>query len=132
MAFTWDDTIDLLKIITAKDRRTSGESDIRFWLAAATEAGWPSLAFAVAAVIKFANDNPGVWIEPGHITAYHRKIKSEVFQAWNPPAPPRELIDDPEGAQRWANERFEASLAAAVDQFTGIGQGTARRLEQRR
>lgn len=120
MALTWDETVDLLKVVTAKDRRTIGEGDIRFWQAASAQAGWPSLAFAVAAVVRHTNDQPGVWFEPGHVTAYLAKVKSEVFQEWNPPAPPADLLDSPSACQQWANDQHHYVLSHALDRFSGV------------
>ena len=38
MSLTWNETVKLLKVVTAKDRRTVGQADIQFWLACATDA----------------------------------------------------------------------------------------------
>lgn len=119
MALSWDETVDLLKVITAKDRRTIGQGDIHFWYRAAIDGGWPSLPFAAAAIVKHTNDSPGVWLEPGHITKYLRKVRSDVFEKWSPPVPPAHMIDDNVASQRYANQSFNEALNAALDEFTG-------------
>jgi hypothetical protein len=132
MALTWDETVDLLKVVTAKDRRTIGEGDIQLWLAVAGRAGWPSLSFAIAAVVEHTNDAPGVWLEPGHITAYWRKIKSRAFENWSPPAPPPEMIDDEAASHRYAAADYQAHLDRAVEAFTRAGASAVAQLEARR
>lgn len=132
MALTWDETVDLLKVVTAKDRRTIGEGDIHFWFAVARQADWPSLDFAIAAVVRFASDQPGAWLEPGHITAYWRDLKREAGGRFEGVAPTRENIDDPRAQQIANKEAAELNLHHFVQHFINPDQVIDPRLPDRR
>lgn len=132
MSLTWNETVDLLKVVTAKDRRTVGRADIQLWHAVAARAEWPNLNFAIAAVIEHTNNAPGVWLEPGHITAYWTKLQSTVSTCWSPPAPPEELIDDPERSWQYVRDDYRAHLDRAVAAFTKTGTSAVAQLENPR
>lgn len=61
---TRDETITLLKLVVAGDRRTIGPEDIAYWAAmlAATD-----LDRAVSALVMIRRREPDKWVDPGHI-----------------------------------------------------------------
>lgn len=117
MTLSWEETGHLLKVVAAKDRRTVGRADIDFWYFAAQQAGWPSFKFAVAAIVRHTNERPGVWLEPGHITAYQQHVRDQAFNSWTPPTPPDSIIDDNKASQQYAKEDFQRVLEAAQANF---------------
>lgn len=70
-----DHVIRLLAVITAYDRRTIGDFDIRVFTEAAQRAGW-TLNQAVDAVhAHYAHSTD--WLQPGHITARIRQERRQ-------------------------------------------------------
>ncbi|MDL5159468.1 hypothetical protein [Actinomycetospora termitidis] len=88
----WDTMVDLLELVAATDRRTISELDVRTWLAIAQDAGWPSADFARRAIIRFRNERPGVWLEPGHITQAYRELRQEARDCYQEPDVPNEVL----------------------------------------
>ncbi len=59
-----DETIQLLKLIVAVDRRTTGPEDVAVWHAMLAPIPFPK---AVQAVVLLQRREPDKWIRPGHI-----------------------------------------------------------------
>jgi hypothetical protein len=59
-----NDVIDVLTAVAAADRRTVGRADVEVWLAVI---GDVSRVDAIQAVRDHLREQPGVWIEPGHV-----------------------------------------------------------------
>ena len=59
-----DETIQLLKLVVAVDRRTTGPEDIAVWHAMLAPIPFPK---AVQAVVLIQRREPDKWIRPGHI-----------------------------------------------------------------
>lgn len=70
MTLTRTQTIDLLTVITAYDRRTIGEGDVAAWSEAALRAHWTYDEALNAVHHHFANSTK--WLMPGHITEHIR------------------------------------------------------------
>jgi hypothetical protein len=98
---TPDDIIDILSIAAAVDRRTVGESDVILWHELI---GDLPKDLAQQAVIGHLREQPGVWLEPGHVVAGVRVIRRE--QAY------RET-----DARRLAHETRCNSKAAPDDEY---------------
>lgn len=74
------DTIsDLLAIIAASDHRTLGEADIVLWRQVI---GHLDEGDCTDAIVEFRRDQPGVWLEPGHVVARVRaKMRDRLDRA---------------------------------------------------
>lgn len=59
-----DETIQLLKLVVAGDRRTIGPEDIQYWQAMLANI---DLGDAVNALVMIRRREPDKWIDPGHI-----------------------------------------------------------------
>ncbi|OHT57303.1 zinc finger domain-containing protein [Mycobacteroides chelonae] len=59
-----NDVIDVLTAVAAADRRTVGETDVDVWQAVI---GDLPRSLALTAVRDHLRENPGVWLEPGHV-----------------------------------------------------------------
>ncbi|GAA2376401.1 hypothetical protein [Gordonia cholesterolivorans] len=66
MSLDRDQTIDLLTVIAAYDRRSSGEGDIAAWSEAARRAGWTFPEAVEAVHAYFAESSK--WLMPGDVT----------------------------------------------------------------
>lgn len=99
-----DDVIDVLTAVTAADRRTVGESDIDVWQAII---GDLHRDLALRAVRDHFRDQPGVWIEPGHV---YQRVRAYVR-------------DQIEREPREAREaRQEALAAKAAEDFDALAE----------
>jgi hypothetical protein len=72
-----NDVIDVLSAIAAVDRRTVGESDVFMWHQII---GHLDKQLALRAVVDHFREQPGVWLEPGHIVAGVRAIKRDRYE----------------------------------------------------
>jgi hypothetical protein len=68
--------IDILTAVQVVDHRTVGEGDILMWGAIL---GDLSKDDALQAVIAHRREEPGVWLEPGHIHKRVRAIRQDEF-----------------------------------------------------
>lgn len=59
-----DDVIDVLTLIAAVDHRTVGEADVTAW---GVIIGELPREFAIKAVTDHRREEPGTWLEPGHV-----------------------------------------------------------------
>jgi hypothetical protein len=64
-----EDIIDLLTIVSVADRRTVGETDVELWHELL---GRFSKDDCTEAIMQFRSEQPGDWLEPGHIV---RRVK---------------------------------------------------------
>jgi hypothetical protein len=85
---TPEDVIDLLTAVAVVDRRTVGESDIHLWHEIL---GDIPKDLALQAVIDHRREQPGVWLEPGHIVAGVRAIRRDRAMRQPLELPPRPL-----------------------------------------
>jgi hypothetical protein len=69
-----EDIIDLLCVIAAVDRRTIGEADVLVWHELI---GDLPKDLALQAIKDHFREQPGVWLEPGHIVAGVRAIRHD-------------------------------------------------------
>lgn len=69
-----NDVIDLLTIVQVGDNRTIGEPDIGFWLGLL---GPFEKDDCCAAIEAHRRDQPGVWIEPGHVVGRVRAARRD-------------------------------------------------------
>jgi hypothetical protein len=92
---TRDEMIDVLSVVAAATRRTIGESDVTIWMGVC---GDVPKDFALTAIRDHMRDQPGVWLEPGHI-----------FQRWR-----AFRIDKAARESRDAREARQAALDARL------------------
>jgi len=76
-----DDILDLLAIIAAGDNRTVGETDVTIW--GAMIGGLPK-DDCLAAVEAHRKEQPGVWLEPGHVVQRVRAVMRDRFDRLDP------------------------------------------------
>lgn len=69
---TRDDVIDVLSVVAAATRRSIGETDVDIWAAVI---GGDDKDLAMRAVRDHLAEQPGVWLEPGHI---HQRVRAIV------------------------------------------------------
>jgi hypothetical protein len=72
-----EDVIDILSAITAVDRRTVGESDVFMWHGII---GHLDKRLALQAVVDHFREQPGIWLEPGHIVANVRAMRRDRYE----------------------------------------------------
>lgn len=118
----WDDIVDLLTYIAAADRRTIGTTDVRVWLDAAQDGDWPSIEFAYRAVRLHRREQPGKWLEPGHVTRVLDRVRDDARRSYVPPTDrdmPREVLNDPAAYQRYMRDAVQAHQDAVMAAFAG-------------
>ncbi|MFB4320651.1 hypothetical protein [Actinomadura sp. 21ATH] len=71
---TPEQVIDLLTEIAARDRRTIGKADVTVW---AFDIGDLDFADARTAVADHFREEPGVWLEAGHVRRRVRKMRAD-------------------------------------------------------
>ena len=94
-----NDVIDVLAIVAAASRRTIGETDVQIWQEII---GTDDRDLAVKAVADQLREQPGVWIEPGHI---HQRVRAMV----------RDQLDRQPLTEQ--ETRLDALTAKAVDEL---------------
>jgi hypothetical protein len=88
---TIEETIDLLTVAAAYDRRKVGEADAIAWHAAIGDLPFEDSRAAVVAHYQESGD----WLMPSHVrTRVKDARRQRIFDA-GIPAPPPELLDDP-------------------------------------
>lgn len=91
-----DTILDLLALVAAADHRTVGEPDFLLWKATI---GHLDVADCIDAIQAFRRDQPGSWLEPGHVLARVRmKTRDRLDRA--DPALERPLMVGGPGARR--------------------------------
>jgi hypothetical protein len=69
-----DEIIDILTAVQVVDHRTVGEGDITMWGAILSDL---PKDLALQAIIDHRREQPGVWLEPGHIVAGVKAIRQD-------------------------------------------------------
>lgn len=111
-----NETIALLALVAAYDRRTVGEADVEAWHTIATECGWtfPLARRALIDYKKRGGDRP--WLQPAHITdaieAARATIRRQVFS--RDLVPPKHLADDPRAELEWRRQHIAAITERAL------------------
>jgi hypothetical protein len=76
-----DDVLDLLAIIASTDRRTVGEGELVTW----TELiGDLPKDDCLASIMAHRREQPGVWLEPGHIVQRVKAIARDRYERADP------------------------------------------------
>ena len=88
---TLEETIDLLTVAAAYDKRTAGKSEAIAWHAAVGDLGFED---ARAAVVGHYTDTTE-WLMPAHVRRRVRDIRDRRLEATEIPEPPRELAGNP-------------------------------------
>lgn len=76
---TEDEVIDLLSIITAYDKRSTGQGEVHAWFDAAQRGRWTFVEASEAVKAHYAES--AAWLMPGHITDRIRAERSEPPQS---------------------------------------------------
>ena len=136
-----DDVIDVLSVIAAADRRTVGDADVVVWQGVI---GDLPREFAMRAVRDHLRDQPGVWLEPGHVYQRarammrdelarepdaFREARQAILDAKAAPDPPEAPFTGPVKHQRpqcnWLSVRCPHCNAAPLKHC--VVPGTTRR-----
>lgn len=88
---TLDETIDLLTVAVAFDRRTVGEADAIAWHAAVGDLDFADSREAVIAHYRASRD----WIMPADVRSRVKALRRDRLDREIAPAPPAELTDNP-------------------------------------
>lgn len=72
-----DEVIDVLSVIAAGDRRTIGKADVILWQGVIGEL---PLDYAMRAVRDHFREEPGVWLEAGHIFKRARAMMRDELE----------------------------------------------------
>lgn len=99
---TLDETIDLLSVAAAFDRRTVGKSDAMAWHAALGDLQFEDSRQAVVGHYRDTRE----WIMPADIRTRVKAIRRDRIARQITPAPPAELTDEP--------GRYKAAIEASV------------------
>ena len=99
---TPDETIDLLCVAAAFDRRTTGESDVIAWHAAVGDLDFTDSRAAVIAHYQESRD----WVMPADVRTRVRAMRRDRLAREIVPAPSAELTDEP--------GRYKAALQAGI------------------
>ena len=94
-----NDLIDILTVIQVIDHRTIGEADIIAW---GDLIGDLPKDLALQAVRDHRREQPGVWLEPGHVYARVRAIRQDLFM--------RQPVEQIEAR----NDAMDARLATVI------------------
>lgn len=116
----WNAMIDLLTYVAAADRRTIGDTDVRVWLDGAADGQWPSIQAALRAVRLHRREQPGKWLEPGHVSCILDRVREEARRSYQAPKDqdiPEEILDDPAKYQRYMRAAVEAHQSEAMAAF---------------
>jgi hypothetical protein len=76
-----NDVIDLLTIVQVGDNRTVGETDIGFWFGML---GPFDKDDCLDAILAHRRDQPGVWLEPGHVSGRVRAARRDRLDRMSP------------------------------------------------
>ena len=112
---TPDETIDLLTLAAAYDRRTVGEGDVGAWHAAVGDLAFGDCRSAVIGHYTDSTD----WLMPAHVRQRVRVIRDRRLDRAYIPPPPAELVDDWPAYQA----ALHASRVAAADGRDPGGRG---------
>lgn len=124
-----NDVIDVLTAVAAADRRTVGETDVDVWQAVI---GDLPRSLALTAVRDHLRENPGVWLEPGHVYGRVKVMRRDQLD--------RESADDRRAREDQRDLALEArnrerlgelieAVGKPVRQFTRPSEGSGRARE---
>lgn len=113
---TLEETIDLLAVAAAFDRRTVGEGDALAWQAAIGDLDFADSHAAVVAHYRDSTD----WIMPGHVRQRVKAMRADRIGRGIPAAPPPELTDEP-GRYRQAIRAEVTRIANGMDVRRALG-----------
>jgi hypothetical protein len=105
------EVLDLLAVVAVSDRRTVGETDVESWH---RMLGRYDKADCLDAIEEFRRLNPGVWLEPGHVS---QRVSAQLHDRYERRDPEtrewnREL---PEGSQRDHYGHVDRSLEGDIE-----------------
>jgi hypothetical protein len=83
-----NDVIDLLTIVAVADKRTIGEADVVLW---EKLLGHLDKDDCTDAIMAFRGEQPGVWLEPGHILQRVKAKRRDELDRMNPDDRPKPL-----------------------------------------
>ncbi len=106
-----DEMVDVLSVVAAATRRTIGRADVEIWMGVC---GDVPEDFARQAIRDHMRDNPGVWLEPGHIW--------QRWKAYRRDESGREVARGIHADEAIANQRRLKAIAEGV----GTGAPVAR------
>lgn len=72
-----NDTVDILALVSAADRRTIGATDVDVWFGVIGELGRDECAQAVRDHLR---QDPDVWMQPGHVYKRARAIRRDLLE----------------------------------------------------
>lgn len=108
----------LYRSVTVGDRRTTDEQDIYYWAAMAREGRW-TFATAIRALVIFRTQNPGKWIDPGHITEIIRDARRRAGDTFVVPQEPDGLKNADYPA--WLRSQLTAHQDRLLAKWAGGG-----------
>lgn len=94
------DIVDVLSFVAAGDRRTVGDADVEMWFLVM---GDVPKDFALHAVIAHRRENPGQWLEPGHIVQRWKDRRRD------------QLAREPDAMREARQAQLDARLVEAID-----------------
>lgn len=118
----WNAMVHLLTYLAVSDRRTTGDVDVKVWLDAAQDGEWPSIEFAYRAVRLHRREQPGKWLEPGHVSAILDRLRAEARRSYVPPTDrdmPEEVLSDPVAYQRYMLDAARRHQETVLSAFAG-------------
>lgn len=124
----WNEMVNLLTYVAAADRRTVSEVDVQVWLEAATDGQWPSIEAAYRAVRLHRREQPGKWLEPGHVSVILDRVRQQARASYVPPAAetiPRDVLASPTKYQAYMCEAARRHQAETMAAFAGGTQRLA-------
>ncbi len=131
------DIIDLLTIVSVADKRTVGEADVVLWHQLL---GHLDKDDCTDAIMAHRREQPGVWLEPGHIAVRVRNARRDLYEREDPdyrnqqwPLPPgarrdrhgyidRSVRDETEYPAEWSTQQ---RLQATWDEINRARETTA-------
>lgn len=96
------DVVDVLSFVAAGDRRTVGDADVEMWFLVM---GDVPKDFALHAVIAHRRENPGQWLEPGHIVQRWKDHRRD------------QLAREPDAMREARQAQLDARLVDAIETF---------------
>jgi hypothetical protein len=99
-----EDVIDILSAAAAVDRRTVGESEVFMWHQII---GHLDKTLALQAVVEHFREQPGVWLEPGHIVANVRSTLRDRYE--------RETLDERNVRLDQLDERLKTRIVETAE-----------------
>jgi hypothetical protein len=112
------ETIDLLSVVAAFDRRTVGEADAMAWHAVLGDLNFKDSRAAVYAHYRESRE----WIMPADIRQRVAAIRKQRIDDAPPVGIPEDLADNPIAGRDWKQRTLQA-IADGEDPQLAIGSG---------